>query len=477
MAEIVVMGAGLNGLTTGMLLARDGHRVTVLERDAAAPRGSAGELWQRWERRGVNQFRQLHFMLPRWRALMERELPAVIAELEAMGGARTNLVGALPAEMTGGWREGDERFETVTARRPVLEAAVAAVAEQTPGLTIRRGVTVTGLVTGPESVDGVPHVTGVLTGEATATRADLVVDATGRRSPVSGMLEAIGARRPAEEREDCGFVYYTRHFRSADGRRPAERDIAAAALRERVPPHPALRLRYLGRGVHHVRSRQATPRAPRRASLGSGPGAVPHHRALGRRAADHRRAGDRRHRGPPPRGSWWTASRWSPAWSPSATHGPAPTPRSGGELPSGCCTPAPCATCSARSIPAIQARLARRFDEITQTTVEPLYRATLQFDRHRLAEIDGEITGKPYRTSDATWEISKALYAGAAHDPDVLRAYASVASLTAMPEEALAEPGLLAKVVSLGSSTPRYPAPGPSRAELLAAMATVTPRP
>ena len=205
MAEIVVMGAGLNGLAAGMLLARDGHRVTVLERDAEAPRGSAGELWQRWDRRGVNQFRQLHFMLPRWRALMERELPAVIAELEAMGGARTNMVGALPAEMTGGWREGDERFETVTARRPVLEAAVAAVAEQTPGLAIRRGVAVTGLVTGPESVDGVPHVTGVLTGEETATRADLVVDATGRRSPVSAMLEGIGARRPAEEREDCGF--------------------------------------------------------------------------------------------------------------------------------------------------------------------------------------------------------------------------------------------------------------------------------
>ena len=114
--------------------------------------------------------------------------------------------------------------------------------------------------------------------------------------------------------------------------------------------------------------------------------------------------------------------------------------------------------------------LVRRFDEITQTTVEPLYRATLLFDRHRLAEIDGEITGKPYRTSDATWEISKALYAGAARDPDVLRAYASVASLTALPEEALAEPGLLAKVISLGSSTPRYPVRGPSRTELLAAI-------
>ena len=31
MAEILVLGAGLNGLATAMLLAGDGHRVTILE--------------------------------------------------------------------------------------------------------------------------------------------------------------------------------------------------------------------------------------------------------------------------------------------------------------------------------------------------------------------------------------------------------------------------------------------------------------
>ena len=35
MAEVLVLGAGLNGLATAMLLAGDGHTVTVLERDAA----------------------------------------------------------------------------------------------------------------------------------------------------------------------------------------------------------------------------------------------------------------------------------------------------------------------------------------------------------------------------------------------------------------------------------------------------------
>jgi phytoene dehydrogenase-like protein len=35
MARILVLGGGVCGLTAGMLLSRDGHEVTVLERDSA----------------------------------------------------------------------------------------------------------------------------------------------------------------------------------------------------------------------------------------------------------------------------------------------------------------------------------------------------------------------------------------------------------------------------------------------------------
>ena len=55
MAQIIVLGAGLNGLSTAMLLARDGHEVTVVERDPAGP-VPAVEAWDTWDRRGVNQF-------------------------------------------------------------------------------------------------------------------------------------------------------------------------------------------------------------------------------------------------------------------------------------------------------------------------------------------------------------------------------------------------------------------------------------
>ena len=432
MAQIVVIGGGLVGLTAGMLLARDGHQVTVTERDAAGPRGRAGDVWQRWDRRGVNQFRQLHFMLPRWRAVMERELPEVIAELEALGGVRTSMLGALPDEMTGGKRDGDERFETVTGRRPVLEAAVAQAAKCTDGLTVCRGVAVTGLVTGAESIAGVPHVAGVTIGGATQVHADLVVDAAGRRSPVSGMLAAIGARRPDEEKEDCGFVYYARHFRSPDGSCPP----AMERLLQHFEGVSILTLPCdsgtWGVGLvtsardKELRALRAVPAWE--AALALFPN-VAHWGAAEPITGVQVIAGiEDRHRRhvvdgePVVTGLAAVGDAWA-CTNPSLGRG-----ASIGLLHA----------CALRDLlrevgPDEPERLARRFDEVTQATVGPYYRATLEFDRHRLAEINGEITGQPYQPDDPAWDFSKALYAAAACDPDVLRAYTSVAAMTALP--------------------------------------------
>ena len=70
MAEIVVIGAGLNGLLAAMMLAKDGHRVVVVEKDAAPPPPTADAAWSAWERSGVNQFRLPHFLASRWRQVV-----------------------------------------------------------------------------------------------------------------------------------------------------------------------------------------------------------------------------------------------------------------------------------------------------------------------------------------------------------------------------------------------------------------------
>jgi glycine/D-amino acid oxidase-like deaminating enzyme len=70
MPKIVVVGGGVIGLCTGMLLAQDGNEVTLVERDPAPP-PSPEEAWSKWNRTGVNQFRMLHYFQPRFREIVE----------------------------------------------------------------------------------------------------------------------------------------------------------------------------------------------------------------------------------------------------------------------------------------------------------------------------------------------------------------------------------------------------------------------
>lgn len=51
MARIVVVGGGIVGLGASLMLARDGHQVTVLERDPAPPPDPEGA----WERGGSGE--------------------------------------------------------------------------------------------------------------------------------------------------------------------------------------------------------------------------------------------------------------------------------------------------------------------------------------------------------------------------------------------------------------------------------------
>jgi hypothetical protein len=75
-------------LAAGVVLRRDGHEVTVLNRDAEPVPPSPEEAWERWRREGVSQFRQPHYLQPRGRAVLEEALPDVAVALEAAGGSR-----------------------------------------------------------------------------------------------------------------------------------------------------------------------------------------------------------------------------------------------------------------------------------------------------------------------------------------------------------------------------------------------------
>src|SRR6476660_2247877 len=191
--NILIMGGGMCGLGAAMLLARDGHDVTVLERDTGPVPDSPNDAWEYWTRKGVAQFRQPHNLMPGLRLLLESDLPAVQEALRRAGAGRFALLNPFPPVCGDrSPRPIDDKLWTYTARRPVAEWVFASCAEREPRVTVRRGVQVTGLLARPSAMPGAPHVAGVRTAAGETLRADLVVDATGRQSRTPGWLTASG---------------------------------------------------------------------------------------------------------------------------------------------------------------------------------------------------------------------------------------------------------------------------------------------
>ena len=147
MSKIIVLGAGIIGLSTAMLLAHQGHDVVVLESDAALPPQSPEAAWETWERKGVAQFRQPHYLHSGGREILDHHLPELKAALAASGCIEFNTLSLLPPSIDDrAARAGDERFATLTGRRTTLEYAAA---KASAGLTtVERGVTATALLTG-----------------------------------------------------------------------------------------------------------------------------------------------------------------------------------------------------------------------------------------------------------------------------------------------------------------------------------------
>lgn len=213
MVKVCINGGSVAGLSTALLLAADGHDVTVAERDPAPPSRDPDESWRSWERRSVRQFRQTHAFLPRFRRIMLDELPHVWTRLLEAGAIEYSLVDNPPPGLDSGPpQEGDEDLALLLGRRSTVEHVLRHAADDDPRIDVRSGVTVEGLLADDRRrVRGLATTAGKVTG-------DLVVDCSGARTSVPGWVETAGGRRPAEETAEFRIAYWTQWFRLRPGR-------------------------------------------------------------------------------------------------------------------------------------------------------------------------------------------------------------------------------------------------------------------
>lgn len=468
MARLVVAGAGVCGLGAALMLARDGHDVTVLERDPEPQPHEAELAWQQWNRQSVTQFKMGHILLARGRQILDETIPEVVSELIQLGATPFGLESTRPKSITD-WEPlaTDDRFSTLAARRPVLEQAFANVADRTDQLTVRRGVALEGLVVDEESLAGVPHVSGVRTTDGESVAADIVIDAMGRRSPMLRWLADIGASPAHEEAVDSGFAYYGQYRQSDDGSLPetqsplltpfhgysiltlpgdngswfigayaASKDSSMRILRDREVLHRLVsecskHTQWLeGNEISDVITMTGVSDRDRRFVVDGSPivtGMLP------------------------------LADAWA-CTNPSLGRGMSIGLDHARRL-----------QMLLSDAPTDPVEVALTWDSDTHEHLAPWHEATRSLDQRRVTELLAQCEGLTPEPdpADVPAQVGRALEAGAPHDQDVYRIFAEFQQCLDLPQDILARPGVFELLIET-SATYAPPVPkGPTRAEFL----------
>jgi 2-polyprenyl-6-methoxyphenol hydroxylase-like FAD-dependent oxidoreductase len=196
----IVLGGGMGGLLTARALARS-FDVTVVERDPLEVDAGA--------RKGIPQARHAHILLGRGREVIEGLFPGIGGELLARGAVPVEIGRTVGYLTPFGWSPPfAPGVELVGCSRDLLEATTRARVRADVAIEVLDGHDVIDLVGDRRRIRGVRIAArnGAGTGERTL-EADLVVDATGRGSPLPRWLDALGVKVPADTVVDAKAVY------------------------------------------------------------------------------------------------------------------------------------------------------------------------------------------------------------------------------------------------------------------------------
>lgn len=206
--RVLVIGGSMAGLLAARVLADHFAQVTIIERDQFP----IDPVF----RPGVPQAHHLHILLKRGQDLMNHYLPDLHASLVRHQANIYDFVEEVRLNTAGNWSPqyfGDMPFYSCS--RPLLEWAVRQEVLRAPNIAVQPLQEAIGLLASPDQ----RRVTGVQVrarngqppaiNPPTAIMADLVVDASGRTSPLPKWLQTLGYPAPRETNIDPHLGYAT----------------------------------------------------------------------------------------------------------------------------------------------------------------------------------------------------------------------------------------------------------------------------
>ncbi|WP_328301968.1 FAD-dependent monooxygenase [Streptomyces sp. NBC_00435] len=205
MTKAVVLGGGFAGVLVARVLSGHVDEVTVVE-GGRYPVGPG-------PRPGLPQAYHSHVLVTAGAEALETLLPGTLDALLDRGAHRRGLPeGALILSADGWFRRHETGAFLVSCSRWLMDHVVRQRALTGGAVSVRDGTRVLGLAGDAARITGV--VVAGEDGAGETLHADLVVDATGRRSRAGRWLAALGAAGVEEEVVDPGLAYSTRIYRA-----------------------------------------------------------------------------------------------------------------------------------------------------------------------------------------------------------------------------------------------------------------------
>ncbi|WP_439030571.1 FAD-dependent monooxygenase [Gordonia terrae] len=215
----VIIGGSIAGCLAAAATAGHFDEVLVLDRDQFPETPQ--------QRAGVAQGAHFHALIAGGRVAIEELLPGFSDEAIRLGAADLDSTADVMRLDRIGWSprfESDLRF--IMASRPVIEAAIRNLATKLDGVAFVTGREAVGLVADAGAV------TGVRLADGEVIDADLVIDATGRRSVAPEWLTELGFPTPVETVVNAHWGYASTFLRVPENWDPGFRALASVPAGE-----------------------------------------------------------------------------------------------------------------------------------------------------------------------------------------------------------------------------------------------------